>query len=72
MSHAHTHGHSHSHSHSHSHAHDHSHGHAHAPSAPHPPMALSPSFMRLSLASRLGIAFAASAVLWAAVWLAMR
>jgi hypothetical protein len=35
-------------------------------------MALPPSFMRLSLASRLGIAFLASAALWAAVWLAMR
>ena len=63
-----------SHAHDHSHAHDdHAHhGHAHAPSAPHPPMALSPSFMRLSLASRLGIALLASAVLWGAVWLAMR
>jgi hypothetical protein len=35
-------------------------------------MALPPSFMRLSLASRLGIALVASVALWAAVWLAMR
>jgi len=73
MSHAHAHDHGHDHTHDHGHVHGHAHhGHAHAPSAPHPPMALPPSFMRLSLASRLGIALLASAVLWAAVWLAMR
>ena len=61
-----------SHDHAHDHAHHHHHGHAHAPAAPHPPMALSPSFMRLSIVQRLGIVLLASAVLWAAVWLAMR
>jgi hypothetical protein len=35
-------------------------------------MVLPPSFMRLSIAARLGIALLASAVLWCAVWLAMR
>jgi hypothetical protein len=35
-------------------------------------MALSPSFMRLSIAVRIGIALLASSVLWCAVWLAMR
>ena len=35
-------------------------------------MALSPSFMRLSILQRLGIVLLASAVLWTAVWLAMR
>jgi len=35
-------------------------------------MALPLSFMRMSLAGRIGIALVASAVLWCAVWLAMR
>jgi hypothetical protein len=35
-------------------------------------MALPPSFMRFSIAARLGVALIASALLWAAVWLAMR
>jgi hypothetical protein len=35
-------------------------------------MVLPPSFMRLSVAVRLGIALLASAVLWCATWLAMR
>lgn len=68
---SHTHSHDDRHEHSHGHAHPH-HGHAHPPAAPHPPMALAPSFMRLSLVQRLGVAVVASAVLWCAVWLAMR
>jgi hypothetical protein len=35
-------------------------------------MVLPLSFMRLSLAVRLGIALLASAVMWGAVWLAIR
>jgi hypothetical protein len=35
-------------------------------------MVLPSSFMRLSIAGRLGIALLASAALWCAVWLAMR
>jgi hypothetical protein len=35
-------------------------------------MVLPPSFMRLSIAARLGIVLLASAALWGAVWLAMR
>jgi hypothetical protein len=35
-------------------------------------MVLPPSFMRLSIAARLGIAVLASALLWGGVWLAMR
>jgi hypothetical protein len=67
-SHVHPHDHGH-HDHVHGHVH---HGHSHAPSAPHPPMALPPSFMRLSLGVRLAVVLAASVVLWGAVWLAMR
>lgn len=66
-----SHVHSHPHAHSHGHAHHHA-GHSHDASSPHPPAALAPSFLRLSLGARLGIAALASAVLWAAVWLAMR
>jgi hypothetical protein len=69
---SHTHSRDHGH-HGHDHAHGHvHHGHAHAPTTPHPPMALPPSFMRLSLGIRLGVVSMASAALWAAVWLAMR
>jgi hypothetical protein len=69
---SHTHSHDHGH-HGHDHVHGHvHHGHAHAPTAPHPPMALPPSFMRLSLGVRLGVVIVASAALWSAVWLAMR
>jgi hypothetical protein len=35
-------------------------------------MVLPRSFMRLSIAARLGIVLLASAALWGAVWLAMR
>jgi len=53
------------------HVHSH-HGHAHGPASPHPPSALPLSLLRLSLVNRFTIAAGASAVLWAAVWLAMR
>jgi hypothetical protein len=66
---SHTHSHDHAHDHGHAHAH---HGHAHPPTSPHPPMVLPRSFMRLSIAARLGIVLLASAALWGAVWLAMR
>ena len=71
-SHAHSHGHAHDHAHSHAHGHHHHAGHAHDAASPHPPAALAPSFLRLSLAARFGIAVLASAALWGAVWLAMR
>jgi hypothetical protein len=66
------HGPHHGHNHDQAHDHHHHHGHAHAPSVPHPPMVLPLSFMRLSLVVRLGIALLASAMMWGAVWLAMR
>jgi hypothetical protein len=69
---AHVHSRDHDPHHGHDLGHHHHHGHAHAPSAPHPPMVLPLSFMRLSLAARLGIALLASVVMWGAVWLAMR
>jgi hypothetical protein len=53
------------------HGHQH-HGHAHGPSSPHPPSALPLSLLRLSLVNRFTIAAGASAVLWAAVFFAMR
>jgi hypothetical protein len=62
----------HAHDHAHGDDHHHGHAHAHAPAAPHPPMVMPPSFMRLSIGARLGIAMLASAVLWCAIWLAMR
>jgi hypothetical protein len=67
-----SHAHSHDHNHDHGHAHAPHHGHAHPPTSPHPPMVLAPSFMRLSIAARLGVALLASSALWGAVWLAMR
>ena len=70
-SHVHLHQHDHDHDHGSGYGHGH-HGHAHSAAAPHPPMALPPSFMRLSAVMRVGIALLASAVLWCAVWLAMR
>jgi hypothetical protein len=54
------------------HSHHGHHGHAHGPSSPHPPSALPLSLLRLSLVNRFTIAAGASAVLWAAVWFAMR
>jgi hypothetical protein len=48
------------------------HGHSHGVLAPHPASAVLPSLLRLSLAGRLGIAGFASALLWGAVWFAMR
>ncbi|MGO4711623.1 hypothetical protein [Bradyrhizobium sp. 2TAF24] len=56
---------------SHDHSHDHSHGHRHALHA-HPPQEAPWSLLRMGVVARLGIAGAASAALWAAVWLAMR
>jgi hypothetical protein len=71
-SHAHDHDH-HGHDNGHSHVHHHGHAHhAHPASVPHPPAALPPSFMRLSVGVRLAVAALASAVLWGAVILAMR
>ncbi len=69
-----THGHSHS-GHHHGHAHHHGdglHSHAHGPLSPHPPSALPVSLLRWSLASRLGVAALATAVLWGVVLIAMR
>jgi hypothetical protein len=69
----HDHSHSHDRGHSHGQSHDHSHHHhAHGSALPHPPMALPPSFLRMSIGTRLGIAALASAGLWGVVWLAMR
>ncbi|MBR1218740.1 hypothetical protein JQ557_12120 [Bradyrhizobium sp. U87765 SZCCT0131] len=49
--------------------HDHAHHHAeHA----HPPQEAPWSLLRIGVLVRLGIAVIASAVLWTAVWLAMR
>ena len=69
---SHDHSHDHGHDHARGHPHSHGHAHAHAPSLPHPPMVLPPSFMRFSIGARFGVALLASAVLWCAVWLAMR
>ncbi|WP_292613062.1 hypothetical protein [Nitrobacter sp. 62-13] len=54
------------------HEHGHGHGHTHGLSAPHPAQAVPWSILRLALAARLGAALAVSAMLWAAVVLAMR
>lgn len=56
----------------HSHGHSHVHGHAghHGPASAHPPQRLRWSILRLTLAARLGVALAVSAVLWAVVFLA--
>lgn len=65
-----------SHSHGHGHSHDHAHGHvpvhSHGPASPHPAQAAPWSILRMTVLSRLAAAVAVSAVLWAAVWLAMR
>jgi hypothetical protein len=61
-----------SHPHSHDHAHGHVHVHAHGPASPHPAQAAPWSILRMTVVARLGAALAVSAVLWAAVWLAMR
>ncbi|MGJ4948943.1 hypothetical protein [Bradyrhizobium sp. HKCCYLS20291] len=68
-----SHGHSHAHgAHGHSHAHNHAHGHSHDPAAPHPAQPAPWSILRMPVATRLGAALAASAVLWVIVIMAMR
>jgi hypothetical protein len=61
-----------SHSHGHNHDHGHVHLHSHGPASPHPAQAAPWSILRMTVVSRIGAAFAISALLWAAVWLAMR
>jgi hypothetical protein len=59
----------------HSHSHEHRAGaqaHSHGPATPHPAQAAPWSILRMTVAARLGAALAVSAVLWGAVWLAMR
>jgi hypothetical protein len=58
----------------HDHRHDHpsSHGHSHGPASPHPAQAAPWSILRMTVVARLGAALAASAGLWAVVWLSMR
>lgn len=46
--------------------------HHHHADAPHPAPALTPSLLRLSAVQRLAIAAALSALIWAAVFWAMR
>ncbi len=55
----------------HHHGHGHSHGHHHAPGAPHPAAALPRSLLRLPALARLAGAVALSALMWAAVMMAM-
>jgi hypothetical protein len=73
----------HSHDHDEDHDHDHHHTHhghhhdghdhqGHAAGEPHQPQHLGASLLRMSVASRLGAAALAIAVLWAGVLLAMR
>jgi hypothetical protein len=54
------------------HHHRHGHAHSHGPATPHPAQAAPWSILRMPVVARLGAAFAVSAVLWAAVLLAMR
>ena len=68
-SHDHHHGHDHDHHSHHRHGHDH---HGHGVGEPHQPQPLGSSLLRMSVASRLGTAALAIAVLWAGVLLAMR
>jgi hypothetical protein len=59
----------------HSDSHDHhglGHAHSHGPATPHPAQMAPWSILRMTVLARLGAAAAVSAVLWAAVWLAMR
>ncbi|HEY5127868.1 MAG TPA: hypothetical protein VIJ35_11360 [Bradyrhizobium sp.] len=58
--------------HAHSHGHDHVHAHSHGPASPHPAQAAPWSILRMTVISRLSAALAVSALMWAAVWLAMR
>jgi hypothetical protein len=58
--------------HDHHHHHSHGHAHSHGSASPHPAQAATWSILRMTVAARLVAAFAVSAVLWAAVLLAMR
>jgi hypothetical protein len=58
--------------HDHRHGHPSSHGHSHGPASPHPAQAAPWSILRMTVVARLGAALAASAGLWAVVWLSMR
>ena len=46
----------------------HEHHHHHPQGQAHPPVAIAPSILRLSVVERLGIAFWLIAVIWAAVF----
>lgn len=70
--HHHDHAHGHSHDHSHAHGHDHSHAHVHDAASPHPAQAAPWSILRMTMAARLLAAVVVCAVLWGAVFLAMR
>ncbi|MGZ5875949.1 MAG: hypothetical protein ACXWKP_28065 [Bradyrhizobium sp.] len=59
-------------SHSHSHGDEHGHTHSHGPATPHPAQQVTWSILRMTVISRLAAAVAASAALWAVVWIAMR
>jgi hypothetical protein len=56
----------------HHHHHGHVHSHGHGPASPHPAQAAPWSILRMPVAARLLTAMAASACLWAVVWLAVR
>ncbi len=56
----------------HHHGHSHGHPHSHGPATPHPAQAAPWSILRMPVMARLGAAIAVSAMLWAAVLLAMR
>lgn len=56
----------------HGHHHDHTHHHHHHPGRAHPPAAVHPSILRLSVVERVGIAAGLIALLWAAAFWAMR
>jgi len=55
-----------------SHTHSHHHHHHHPPGVGHPPATVAPSILRMSLFERLGIAMVLIAVLWGAVFWAMK
>jgi len=56
----------------HQHHHGHGHAHGHGPATPHPAQAATWSILRLPVITRLAAALGVSAMLWAAVLLAMR
>lgn len=53
-------------------SHESHHHHHHPQGEAHPPAAVAPSILRLSAGQRLGMALALIAVIWAAVFWAMR